>query len=204
MPSSSLAETELDRLLPTYDFRERHARVVAAAPELVYRALHDVTLGEMPLVRPLFALRSLPARFVRRGGLPRTSDAPILAQMIDFGFAILAEQPPRELVAGEISKPWTLKGARPLPSIRDAAGFAAFDRAGFVKVAMNFGVVEHDDGTLLTTETRILATDPRSRRNFGRYWFVIRLGSGAIRRSWLRAIARRAERDAAAVAAVLR
>jgi hypothetical protein len=32
-----------------------------------------------------------------------------------------------------------------------------------------------------------------SRRRFGRYWRVIRPGSGAIRWSWLRAAARRAE-----------
>jgi hypothetical protein len=41
------------------------------------------------------------------------------------------------------------------------------------------------------TETRALATDSRSRRRFARYWRLIRFGSGAIRRSWLRAAARR-------------
>ena len=49
-------------------------------------------------------------------------------------------------------------------------------------------------GTRISTETRVLAVDPASRRRFALYWLVIRGGSGAIRRSWLHAIARRAER----------
>ena len=48
-------------------------------------------------------------------------------------------------------------------------------------------------GTLLTTETRIQATDDQARRSFRRYWRVIYPGSAAIRRAWLRAIRRRAE-----------
>jgi hypothetical protein len=39
-------------------------------------------------------------------------------------------------------------------------------------------------GTLLRTETRILATNPRTRRAFATYWFFIRAGSGAIRLSF--------------------
>jgi hypothetical protein len=41
-------------------------------------------------------------------------------------------------------------------------------------------------GTRLSTETRILATDPRSRRSFAAYWFLIRASSAAIRREVLR------------------
>jgi hypothetical protein len=43
------------------------------------------------------------------------------------------------------------------------------------------------------TETRIHLTDEAARRAFGRYWLVVRLGSGAIRRDWLRAARRHAE-----------
>jgi len=48
-------------------------------------------------------------------------------------------------------------------------------------------------GTLLSTETRILATDPGTRRSFGAYWFLIRPSSSAIRREVLAVVARRAE-----------
>jgi hypothetical protein len=40
----------------------------------------------------------------------------------------------------------------------------------------------------------VACTDPSSARRFGRYWRLIRPASGAIRRSWLTAIKRRAER----------
>jgi hypothetical protein len=59
---------------------------------------------------------------------------------------------------------------------------------------MNFLLVEQDGGTRLETETRVLATDANSYEGFARYWRVIGPGSAAIRRVWLRAIARRAER----------
>jgi hypothetical protein len=49
------------------------------------------------------------------------------------------------------------------------------------------------EGTVLSTETRVLATDAAARRRFRRYWLAIRPFSGLIRRVWLRAIKRRAE-----------
>src|SRR5215211_7387164 len=41
---------------------------------------------------------------------------------------------------------------------------------------------------------RVACTGARSTRRFARYWWLIRSASGAIRRSWLAAIKRRAER----------
>ena len=76
--------------------------------------------------------------------------------------------------------------------IKDGAEFLAFERAGFVKAAMNFRLSDSGAGTRLETETRVLATDAGARRGFRRYWLVIRPASGLIRRIWLRAIARRA------------
>jgi len=46
---------------------------------------------------------------------------------------------------------------------------------------------------LLSTETRVLATDPKTRRTFAAYWCVIRPGSSVIRRELLKVVARRAE-----------
>jgi hypothetical protein len=58
---------------------------------------------------------------------------------------------------------------------------------------MNFVVTpDAAAGSVLSTETRVFATDPAGRRRFARYWRVIYPGSAIIRRMWLRAIARRA------------
>ena len=82
------------------------------------------------------------------------------------------------------------------PSIGDARGFVAFREPGYAKVAMNFSVEPVGDLTRLATETRVLTTDAASLRKFGRYWRLIRPGSAAIRRGWLGAAKRRAERVA--------
>ncbi|MGY1662524.1 hypothetical protein ACI78Q_15000 [Geodermatophilus sp. SYSU D00705] len=47
--------------------------------------------------------------------------------------------------------------------------------------------------TELSSETRVVATDPAARRRFARYWQVIRPGSSAIRWELLAAVQLRAE-----------
>jgi hypothetical protein len=49
-------------------------------------------------------------------------------------------------------------------------------------------------GSRVLTETRVAGTSPEATRALLRDWLAIRLGSGAIRRSWLAAIRRRAVR----------
>jgi hypothetical protein len=58
---------------------------------------------------------------------------------------------------------------------------------------MEFRVEPTAAGTRLSTETRVTATDPRTRRLFAAYWFFIRPGSSAIRREVLRVVGDRAE-----------
>jgi hypothetical protein len=186
-------ETYLDDLLPKWDFRERHGRVTAAPAKDVYAAIGAVTLAEMPLVRVLFEVRSLPARLGGGRRLPSRRGEPLLAQMLDFGFTVLAEKPGVEIVFGGVARMWKRGGG--LVPVGGAEEFRTFHRAGYVKVAINFVIRAHAGLTSIDTETRVLATDAASRRGFRRYWLVIRPGSGAIRRTWLRAIARRAERS---------
>ena len=72
--------------------------------------------------------------------------------------------------------------------------FKALDAPGLAKAAMNFRLEDSGaGGCLLTTETRVYATDASARRRFTPYWRVIYPGSALIRRMWLRAIKRRAE-----------
>ena len=183
----------LDQLLPRYDVAERHQRAIAAPPERVWQAIGAVTLRELPLVWGLFAIRSLPVRLAGGKGLPLVGDQPLLAQLWAAGFVRLGEDPGRELVGGVVGQLWKPAGGDSA-RVGDGVEFAAFQRPGFVKAAMGFWVTALQGGTLVQTETRALATDPASRRRFARYWWLIRPGSGAIRRSWLRAADRRATR----------
>jgi hypothetical protein len=193
-----VASTILDRLVPTFQAVERHSATIAAPPDQVWAALSQVTTGELRLFRLLMGVRVLPGWLVRSPRARFDADEPLLGWAVRFGFTILGEDPRRELVFGAIGQPWRLAGGRGMVAVVDGSDFAAFDRAGYAKMAANFRLEPVAGGSAirLTTETRVACTDPTSARRFARYWRLIRPASGAIRRSWLTAIKRRAERRA--------
>jgi hypothetical protein len=193
----------INDVMPVYQFHEVHGTTIRATPERVREAIAEVTAVEMPLVARLFNIRGLPARLMGRTTPPFTEPGPLLEQALRSGFTVLAEAPPWELVVGAIGRFWKLAGNAPVP-VEGAAGFMAFDRAGFAKAAMDFRIEPAGDGRVrLTTETRIHVPDPMARRKFARYWFVVHPGSALIRMIWLRAIRRRAEREHGATRAVI-
>lgn len=109
--------------------------------------------------------------------------------------APLAEDPPRSVVGGRAMHAWRIVGGAAPPAL-DAAGLRAFAESGWVRVGLDF-VLEHvAGGTRLSSETRVVSTDARSRRKFGPCLLVIGAGSGLIRRNVVRAVARRAEGSA--------
>jgi hypothetical protein len=190
----------LDDHLSRFDFVERHAVNVPAPPAAAFAAIRRTDLGRGPLTRTLFLVRALPGlvvapretarRFLgRRGRLPLTVDA-----LASAGFVILGEDPGREVVLGTIGQFWRPSGGmRPFA----AAEFASFDEPGWAKAAWNFRVDPAPDGRgTISTETRVLCTDPRSRRTFRRYWRIVRPFSGLIRIEMLNAIRREVERPA--------
>ena len=102
------------------------------------------------------------------------------------------EQPAAAKLLGVVGRFWTPDGG--IQRIA-ADEFVTFAEPGFAKAVFNFHAREVAGGTVLTTETRIQGTDERARRTFLRYWRVVMPGSAAIRRAWLRAIRKRAERS---------
>jgi len=201
-PAATLAPSLMDEVLPRYETREIHDISIAAPPAEVYRALEGLTLGELHLFRALMGVRALPSRLARSRRRPVTPSRPSIldpeARLLDWGFrmgfAVLASRPGSELVIGAAGQPWRPAGGV-VATIRDRDDFVAFDRPGFAKVALDFRLEElPGGGTRIVTETRVDTTDPLTHRRFGAYWKVMRVWSGAIRQSWLRAIRRRAER----------
>jgi hypothetical protein len=181
----------LDEFLPVYDVNEIHSTRVAAPPDAVMAAVWSLTAREVPVLVALMALRSLPARLRGRRRVAR--EGTILEGFLRGGFVTLAERP-GELVVGGIGRFWLASAEIHRVSAGD---FVGFDQPGYAKAAFNMHALSlPDGGTLLTTETRIQGTDDHARRSFRRYWRVIHPGSAAIRRGWLRAIRRRAERAA--------
>ena len=168
---------DLDELIPDWYRREWHSVATDRPPELLLRAVEELTWGEVRLFRAL-----LSARFPRYGErFP--ADEPVLGWFEDAGFSELARTD-RALVLGLIQPVGGDSGARPVPS---AAAFEGFAEPGHVKIVLSFRC----EPFTLVTETRVAPTDERSRRAFRGYWLVIRPFSGLIRREWLRAIRRR-------------
>jgi hypothetical protein len=193
--SERSAATVLDRLVPSFQAAERHSTTIAASADHVWAALAQVTVGELRLFRLLTGLRVLPGRLLGRPRARFDAEEPLLGWAVRFGFTILGEDAGRELVVGAIGQPWRLSGGRGM-AVAGGDDFAGFDQAGYAKMAANFQLapIAGDRAIQLSTETRVACTDASSARRFARYWWLIRPASGTIRRSWLTAIKRRAER----------
>ncbi len=182
--------TRLDDFSPDFEFSERHTVRVEAPKELVWEAVKSVTADEISYFRALTWIRRL-GRGGPEGILNAPEGLPLLEVATRTSFVLLAEEPGREIVVGTVVlAPKDVRyGATPTPE-----RFRALESPGFAKATMNFLVEDRGgDACLLTTETRVHATDPDTRRRFAVYWRVIYPGSAFIRRMWLRAIRLRAE-----------
>jgi hypothetical protein len=174
-------------LLPDADHVTRQTRWIAAPPQVVWDALHEVYLTDLPLTLALSAVRFLPARLTRRGR-SRAYERPLVDVL---PIPRLASTPQRSVVFGGALQAWRLTGGRRPPEL-DAEGLRAWSERGWVKVAMDLRLEAREGGTQLSAETRVRATDDETRRRFARYWLVVRPGSSAIRWELLRAVARKA------------
>jgi hypothetical protein len=183
----------LDEVMPQHDVNEIHDVWVPASPEMAYAAMKAVTPREIRLFRPLMVIRMLPNRLKRKPAEVNPS-RPLLEEFLGNGFLRLGERPSAEFVMGGIGQPWRLSGNEPLKSIRTREEFLAFDEPGYSKMAVNFTIHPEGSGSRIVTETRVVGTSVEATKRFGRYWFVIKWGSAAIRRSWLNAIRRGIDR----------
>jgi hypothetical protein len=182
--------THIDEFVPVYQFSEFHSTRVAASKEQVARAIKSVTADDIFSYRTLAWMRRL-GRSGPESILNPPPDQPLLDVATRTSFILLAEDPNREIVLGTLVE--APEGWQPSEKATPES-FKAFHQPGFVLAGMNFRIEDEVPGTcIVTTETRVYATDPHTLRSFARYWRAIYPGSALIRRMWLRAIVRRAE-----------
>lgn len=187
---SSGTRERLDEALSSWNLSERHEVEVPASAERVMAAAHASTFSDIPAYAVLMRLRTAAAGQWRAP--QRVSERPIIETMTGprGGFHILMEDSDREIVIGMIGRPWA---SEPPVAFASLSEFLSFTRPGYVKVAFNMRAEPRGaNACLLTTETRVLATDDAARQTFARYWHAIYPGSGIIRRVWLNAIRDRA------------
>ena len=178
---------QLDDVVPVADHVTRQARVIEAPPSVVWEELHRLKLSGLPVTLTLGGVRALPGLLTGkwRGALDQT--------FVDVvPVPVLSSEPPTAVVFGGVLQPWKLTGGEQPPDL-DAAGVREWSEPGWVKVAMEFRLTATVGGTRLSCETRVAATDDRSRRRFGRYWLIVGPGSSATRWEILTAVALKAE-----------
>ncbi len=180
----------LERLIPCPRLIETDHADVAAPADQVWQLVRHGDLARSPIVRALFALRTLPARLaghpaeagsIRLDDLVSTPSAP--------GFQILGDDPPHEVAIGAIGEVW--KPDIPFRHVDGAAGFADFAQPGWVKVAWAIRVAARGPrDSRVEVEVRVDATDEAAWRKFRRYFRLIGPASHFIRRSLLSALGR--------------
>jgi hypothetical protein len=180
----------LDRFMPAYDVADRQQVRVAAPPSLTLAAARELDLRGVRVTDALFALRArvLGSRAAPIGTFARG----IVPDLIAAGWALLAEEPERELVLGTVTRPWEADVTfRPIAP----EAFAAFAEPGYVKIVFSLRAEPAGAaGSLLVTETRVATTDERARRLFRRYWAAFSAGIVLVRIVLLRRSRRAAER----------
>lgn len=176
----------IDDFLPAYDFAEKHETSIRASAEKISAAIDSTDFSESWIIWILLTLR----------GLGRTAASDMekisnLRAVTKKGFAILGENPGKEIVLGLAGKFWQPSGS--LQEI-NAENFREFDKKGFAKAVWNFALDKPVNGEiLLKTETRIKCLDENARANFRFYWGFIKPFSGWIRLEMLRLIKHKAE-----------
>jgi hypothetical protein len=181
----------IEEYLPTFDVRDYHDVQVVAPADAAYATLRSLDLTRSWIVQALFAIRSLPSR-LRRLQTPPPSAGTFLAQALAVGWVVLEEVPGRELVAGAVTQPWkpvvTFQGLPPVE-------FTRFSTPGFTKIVWAIAAEPvTPDVSVLSLETRVLATDSASRRKFRLYWYVVSPGVRLLRRVALHRARRELER----------
>jgi hypothetical protein len=183
----------LDRFLPEPEVDEYHRLKVRAPAAVTFAAAKQMDIQASPVVKGIFWLRAIPSLLQ---GQPFRPQGPrsIVAETLDQGWGVLAEVPDREIVVGAYTQPWHEHVTfRPLPPEQ----FAAFSEPGYVKIVWTLAAEPAGPGeSWFITRTRVLATDPESRKKFRRYWAPISAGIILIRYAGLPLVRKQAQRQA--------
>ncbi|MEY2518472.1 MAG: hypothetical protein QOF24_231 [Verrucomicrobiota bacterium] len=187
--------SKLDEWMPRWQIGEQHTIRVAARPEAVFAAVHAVRADEILLFRTLIAIRRC-GQTGPESIMNPAEEKSLLDVATETTFALLAEEPPREIVIGTVVA--APHGTRARSSGLTPDLFRRKLPPGVALATMNFLVLPDErGGSIVSTQTRIYANDTSALRRFAVYWRIIHPGSDIIRRMWLRAIKKRAEGKAA-------
>jgi hypothetical protein len=181
----------IERLLPQWQFSERHALVLdGVTPAQAYASIVPGLSDEDPFIARAIALRELPARLLNSLGL---TSKRLPSKAFGFhSFHLLGARPGQEVAFGLVGRFWQLDFG--LLPISDADAFMAMTDQP--RLVLNVSVEPlGDQRCQLVTHTRVHCPTEQQRRLFAPYWYAIRPVSGWIRNRLLQRIARLAMRQ---------
>ncbi len=172
----------IDDWMPEYQVSARYSILVGGSPEKTVAALRKASFADLPIVRGLMRLRGY-----RTGG---GKSAPAMEGRRFGSFLELVENS-QEVVLGIAGRFWRPDGG----IVRDltAEGFRDFRREGYAKAVWNFYVSPVNDGSELSTETRVQTFGRAATVKFQLYWVMVGPFSGLMRKAVLREVKRIAE-----------
>ena len=181
--------TALDNFIPNPDMCERFSTTVRAPADVVFWVASEFDMQSPTIVKSILWLRAKLLGSKRR----KRKTKKLIPEMLDSGWACLAERSGELFVAGAVCEPWQADVVF-IPLLPER--FEAYSEPGKVKIAWtleseNIGA----EMTRFSTETRAVATDEAARKLFRRYWRWARFGIVTIRLVLLPAIRRAAERE---------
>ena len=183
-----MAELLIDELLPEWDHDTRHERHVAAPPRRALDLALAIETGDVKASAALMALRFAPGA-IAGGRSPRLPHRRLVEAIEEIGLVELGRRDD-EVVFGGVGPLWRVRES--LDPVASAEEFRAYDRPGSAKLAINIHAADADGGSMLSTQTRVSATDKYGRRRMRLYWPVIRAAGDLMRREVLAATARAA------------
>ncbi|MGE5411939.1 MAG: hypothetical protein ACM3MI_13340 [Clostridiales bacterium] len=199
--NTSKTTTLIDTLMPEYDFNEVHSIEINASIQSILTAIKELKANELSWIfHLLIAMRELPEKLFGNDFINKSffdGQQSMLEKMKTGGFIELGEVANREIVLGLLIPGTIGKFWKRAPKVKVVSNtyqdFILFNSPDFSKVTLNF-LIDRKETTVLKTETRILPLSPKAYKNFKIYWSIIHIGSAWIRRIWLKAIKRHAER----------
>ena len=172
------------RLIQKYLPNPRHTEVyrifVKSGPEDAWNTVRHLDMGQVPLVRLLFDIRTLPDRLKRQS---KEEDRRIgVDQITDKGrgFFIAEEIPGREVVVASAGKFWHMN--IPFADV-NSTQFKNFNAPDHGKLAWSISVEPYHEGSTIAIELRTTATDEKSWKKLSQYYSIIGIGSRLIRNS---------------------
>lgn len=171
-----------DKYLPDADVYSIESVIINAPPEIVFPLIQTLQFRNSKVIYWLFKLRGIPVpESLSLQGLER------------LNFIRLEETPDRGIIIGLVGRFWTptgnLIGFEP-------GDFVHLNNPDFAKATWSFELTAKEENiTVLVTETRVQCPTDKTRRNFKKYWTLIRPFSTLVRKEILKSVKRNAEAE---------